>query len=202
MIKFWFLWCWVYYRNTSRRAEEWLSPNFLQIYVFSNVKHFGVQIVFWTRLECRNVSEIRFRWWEYHLERENYDFLKKSRVWKALIWSFNKCTIWHLKSYRFGLSSVYFDGYHFLTIISISVNTSRIWCNLHANKIFWDSHLSFRLFWNFCSQKSVKMMVNFGSLIFGNKHAVFFVQYLLIPVNFSRYWCKFHLFYVWNIWII
>ena len=107
------------------------------------------------------------------------------------------CTTWYLKAYRFRLSSVYFGRYHFLTIIFILVNTSR--CNLHANKIFWNSHLSFRLFWDFCSQKSIKMMVNFGSLIFGDKRAVFFVQYLLIPVNLSTYWCKFHLFYVWNI---
>ena len=93
------------------------------------------------------------------------------------------CTTWYLKAYRFRLSSVYFGRYHFLTIIFILVNTSR--CNLHANKIFWNSHLSFRLFWDFCSQKSIKMMVNFESLIFGDKRAVFFCSISFDPCQFE-----------------
>ena len=93
------------------------------------------------------------------------------------------CTTWYLKAYRFCLSSVYFGRYHFLTIIFILVNTSR--CNLHANKIFWNSHLSFRLFWDFCSQKSIKMMVNFESLIFGDKRAVFFCSISFDPCQFE-----------------
>ena len=91
--------------------------------------------------------------------------------WKIIL----KYTTWYLKAYRFRLSSVYFGRYHFLTIIFILVNTSR--CNLHANKIFCHSHSSFPLFSDFCSQKSVKMMLNFGSLIFSDKFAIFFVQF-------------------------
>ena len=74
-----------------------------------------------------------------------------------------KCTTWYLKSYRFRSRCDYFGNFHSLIIFFISINTSK--CNLHSNKIFRFFESSFWLFWNICFEKSSKIRVNFGSLI-------------------------------------
>ena len=45
-------------------------------------------------------------------------------------------------------------------ILFIWFNTPQ--CNLYSNEIFWCSHSSYSLFWDFCSQKSVRIGSNRG----------------------------------------